>query len=469
MPVRQIALAAAALCAGNAFAAIASSQIAIISGASASKGNLAIALRTLCTNAGGTFTEFVRADVTNNTTTPPTVAVDSNLSSYVCATAALTSANYASATGVSFQGTAYAEARVNVNGGSFTAVCLLQSTPFPAGTKCPTPDLYVNPAATSTGQTSTGSTVQYTTTANAAISSGVIAGGLLDVEPAAFPKAVTTGLVLPAVFPAGFAQTFGVAASRDLYNAMFKDQGLGSLSGCTVDGSGNPTVFTPACTPVIGKEQMTTILQNNTFNAAYQNGANFLAPSQVAAGTNLNYARRVDTSGTQASAQNYFLGLTCNGNGYDVIPEGTGNANNDGTGAITVFAFPTTGGVRTQLNLAGYTVGIISGENNQTGQTWRWLKHDGALIGESSAPATAGQTNANNAIAGRYDYWFSSKFVRSANTGIPAFWTNVTNTVSGLALRAATIGLFNDGTVNAANKEGTFGKSGAACKLPVSD
>lgn len=457
MQVRKIAIAAAALVAGSAaFAAIPAAQIAYSSGSSASKNNVKVGLTNLCTAAGGVLTEFTDGS--------------SNVSTYTCASAALTGATYAAATAKNFSGTAFAELRLNVTGGSFTAVCLLDN--WPAGTACATvntggaADKYADP-------TTIGAGANTAATDNAPPVGSVKVGGIMDVEPAAWPAAVTAGLTLPTAQPAGFAQVFSPAASIDLYNAMFKDQGLSSVSGCSVDGSGNPTVFTPACTPVIGRAQITTILQNNTFNAAYSNGANFLAPSQIAAGTNLNYARRVDTSGTQASAQAYFLNINCGVQSYDVIPAGSGNAGTDGTGAITVFAFPTTGGVRTQLNSAAgsgsYSFGLMSGENNQGGSNWKWLRLDGGAMFESSNPGTAGQTNANSAIAGRYDYWFDSKYVAPAGASVAAFWTALTGNMAGVALRAQTLGLFNDGAVNAANQEGTYAKVAGVCSPVVSN
>jgi len=175
---------------------------------------------------------------------------------------------------------------------------------------------------------------------------------------------------------------------------------------------------------VIGKAQMASLMSANAGSTAYINGANFLAPSQRAAGAPLVYARRVDTSGTQAAAQEYFLGNVCNPASITVVAEGAS------AGAITVTALPTTGGVRTQLNGAADVIGIMSGENNQTGQTWKWLRIGGMNLAESAAPAEGGVTFTNTATAidGRYDYWFLSRIAKpagAATTNPNKFWTAI--------------------------------------------
>jgi len=455
MQVRKIAFAAAALVAGSAaFAAgIPAAQIAYSSGSSASKGNVKVGLTSLCTTAGGVLTEF-----TDGST---------NVSTYTCASTALTGSTYATATPMNFSGTVFAELRLNVTGGSFTAACLLAN--WPAGTACATanpggaPDAYADPSTV-------GAKANNAATDTAPPAGSTKVGGIMDVEPAAWPAAVTAGIALPAtVIDAGFAQVFSPAASIDLYNAMFKDQGL-AATGCPVDGSGNPTTYTPACTPSIGRGQIATILQANAFNHAYVDGAHFLAAA-IPAGTNLNYARRVDTSGTQASAQAYFLGTNCNSVNYAVIPAGTGNPTTDGTGAITVFAFPTTGGVKTELNSAlgsgTYTFGLMSGENNPTGQNWKWLRLEGGNMFESSNPGSASQTNAASAINGLYDYWFDSKVAVAPVASATQFWSALTTSLASNNLRAQTLGLFNNGLVGG-TQEGTMTKGGNVCSPVVS-
>jgi len=430
MKFPRLIAALASLGVASAFAAPAPGQIAISSGASASKNNLKIVLNKLCNDNAGVLTEFTDGS--------------SNISTYTCATAGVVGTSYGTSTPVNFKNTGFAELRLNVNGGSFTAICLLNG--FPAGTSCPVADLYVSPSTAGGGLVGT----------TAAPPAGsVIVGGLMDVEPGAFPFSVRQGLAGPAALTdAGFAQAFGVAVSNDLYTAMFNDQkAAGKLpSTCAVTDTAKPE-----CVPVVGKAQMATIMFNNDFNAAYSNGANFLAPS-IAAGTNLNYLRRVDTSGTQASAQNYFLGIVCGSAPLPVVGQGDGSLGNHG--AITVFGLPTTGGVRTALNAAGYSIGIMSGENNQASQSWKWLRVGGMQMAENAQPDLV-TTNTATALDGRYDYWFQSKVAQSGFAGVSTFWTQV---VGGFAAVPAgnTKGLFASG-------ETLYTKSGNACQNPSSN
>ncbi len=432
MQLSKITLAiAATVVAGSALAAPAATRIAISSGASASKGNLLLALQNRCV---GTVTEFVG---------------NGNVSTYVCAPGALTSGpagtyatNVNTTDFTNFTGTAFAELRLNVAGGSFTSVCLLQPGGWPATgtTACPAADLYVNPAATTLS-------VLEAVTPNP--TTGPVAiGGLSDVEPTAFLGSVRGTLTIPGTQPMSFGQTFGVAVSNDLYNAMFTDQALLLGAGCSVTDTKKPE-----CVPTIGKAQMASIMSGNTGSGAYTRGANFLAPS-VVSGTTLTYARRVDTSGTQAAAQQYFLGNVCNVAPIGVVPE------NGSAGAIVVQAQGSTGGVRTQLGLAGFSIGVMSGENNQTGQTWKWVRVGGMNMAESAAPAEVGVafTNTATALSGQYDYWYQSRAVRP--TGAAAtFWTSI-NTGFGAVAVNTTRGLFR-------TNETAFTRGGTNSCTPV--
>ncbi|MDT7838934.1 hypothetical protein [Aquabacterium sp. OR-4] len=410
MTFTKIVSAVALMAAGSAFAASPVAQIGIASGASASKGNLKVALASLCP-APAQFVEFVGS---------------SNISTYFCgaagsfaSTSAPTAAEYTAATAVKFTGTQYSELRLNVAGGSFTAACLLAG--WPAGTACPAEDTYRDPATGTNVLRPAGS---------------VVVGGLMDVEPNGFLGTVRNGVANPASnVSAGFAQTFGVAVSPELYQAMFDDQlSTGKVAaGCLVTDTKKAE-----CVPVIGKAQMAAIMSGNTGSDAYTRGANLLAPSILASGTALTYARRVDTSGTQAVAQQYFLGNVCNGAAVGVVPEG-GSA-----GAITVTALAGTGDVRALLRGTGYVVGVMSGENNQS-EAWRWVRVGGMAMADSAQPAEAGVSFTNTATAkdGTYDMWFVSRIAQPAASGNPAtFWTRVRTALNTSIATGNTKGLF---------------------------
>jgi hypothetical protein len=417
MKLTHIALAVCAGFVGAAAQAVTpAANIAISSGASASKGNLKIALTNRCP---GQLAEF---------------ASGTNISTYVCAPAgsfanpnAPTAAEYNAAGSTNFTGTAFAELRLNVSGGSFTAICLLAG--WPGGTSCPAADQYLSPSAGALQAPPVGS---------------VVVGGLTDLEPLGFAAPVRAGVALPAVTEsAQFGQTFGVAVSSELYTAMFNDQkNTGKLpAACNITDTA-----LPECVPVIGKAQMAAIMSSNDTNAAYTNGANFLAPSTIAAGQPLKYARRVDTSGTQATAQQYFMGTQClGGAALGVVAQGSSNVN-AGTpvgAAMLVFGLGSTGNVRTVLGQPGFAIGVMSGENNQAGESWRWIRVGGMNMSQSATPGQGGVTFTNTATAldGRYDFWYLSRIVRPNNAAVAAFWTSVRTGLGAVPVNT-TVGLF---------------------------
>jgi len=429
MQFSKVMLAVAVMSMGaSAFAAPSAARIAISSGASASKGNQALALASLCTAAGGSMTEF---------------ASGSNLSTYVCnTTAGMSGAQYAAAadnTFKNFAGTNFAEVRLNVSGGSFTAVCSLND--WPASTVCGTvnaggvPDKYVDPA--------TGTSVL-------AQPGQALIGGLMDTSPDTWPLNVTAGLVLPAVDNTGVAQSFGVGVSDLLYTAMFNYQK--SAGGATIDKPIPSSCLVTdtartECVPTVSKGQMATIMANNEFNTAYTNGVGFLA-GPAFDGVELEYGRRADTSGTQASAQAYFLGLPCNTAPLTIVDTPAVGGSNT-LGAIKVFAHSGTGNLRTALNQPVYGIGILSGENNQSASSWKWIRIQGAALAENAKPGTAGITNRNAVKNGSYDFFVESKVAVGSVAGAANFWSAVTGSMSTLA---APVGLLNASDLASYNK-----------------
>jgi hypothetical protein len=414
MHISKIMFAIVALTAGQAMATTATANIAISSGASASKNNLKLVLAAKCS---ATLAEY--RDGTNNAST------------YVCATgtfsATPTAAEYAASTPVNFTGSTFAELRLNVNGGSFTAVCLLAG--WPANSSCPAADLYVDPAST---------TPNASGALSAPASSGTTIGGLMDIEPNGFGASVRTNVPnAPSVVSAQFGQTFGVAVSNSLYTSMFNYQqsaGILPPAGvCAVSDTNRAE-----CVPVIGKAQMATVMSGNTSSAFYTNGAAFLAPGFVST-NDITYARRVDTSGTQASAQQYFLGNVCSTASVSVVPAGQSQA------PVTVTALPTTGGVRGLLNGSANVIGVMSGENNQA-ENWKWLRIGGMQMSENAAPGNAAVTNTATALDGRYDFWFLSRVAKPAvipaNAAVTTFWNSVIIPGFGQVAAGNTKGLF---------------------------
>jgi hypothetical protein len=419
MKVTKIALAVVSICAASAASAqINADRIALSAGASAVQNNFRLALRAMCTAASGTPTDFVSG----------------NYTTVVCANAAVTQAGYATKPNgefVNFSGIPFAEVRLNVSDGSFGSVLILNGKAYEFQSPGSALGTFTAPPAGAVG-----------------------IGGFSDVDTKRFPSGTIGTNNLLANVGAGVAQTFGLAASNALYTKMFDAQKLAGLipPSCTV-GDTNLSY----CVPSIAKAQMATIMADNPFNAAYSQGLRFLTKDPADDGVELRYVRRVDTSGTQASAQNYFLGLPCSQEGLSVVPEPTTDDEPGGVkdaliGAIRVYATPGTGNVRTELNKAGvFALGVMSGENNQTGQSWRWLRVDGAAIGENAIPGTAGITNSKTLKDGSYSFYFELTY--TGNNSVLGAIASSLNTL------AAPVGL-----VNAADLAAGYNKGGLTCQ-----
>jgi hypothetical protein len=423
MRVTKIALAVAGLCAAAAAtAAPNANRIALSAGASAVQANVTTAVRNLCTNGGGVPTTFAQG----------------NFTTVVCADVALTAATYASKPNADFRnfaGLPFAEFRLNVANGSFGSVQILNGVAF--NFRDPASAAPFTPVPAPAG--------------------AVVIGGISDVETNRFPIGTIGTNVLAANTGVGVAQTFGVAVSSGLYAKMFAAQQAAGLipPSCTL-GSTNISY----CIPSISKAQFATIMANNEFNAAYSKGVGFLTGVAADETLELRYARRVDTSGTQAAKQNYFLGLPCSLSPLSVVPEPVTDAEPGGLrdaliGQIRVLAAPGTGDVRNELNRPGaFTIGVMSGENNQTGQSWQWLRLDGAAIGENSVPGSAGITNSNTLRDGTYSFYYEATYT-GGNATNDGYWATISAALNTLA---APVGLVNKPTL-----EGGFNKGGLTC------
>jgi hypothetical protein len=423
MQFSKIAFAVAAVCAATAASAAPNAaRIAKSAGASAVQNNVRLAVESLCV-APNVVTSFVNG----------------NFTTVVCANAALgaaPSALYVSKPDSEFRnfaGLPFAEIRFNVSNGSFGSVQILNGVPF--NFRNPGTGLNTDPTP-----------------------GGVIIGGISDVETSRFPAATIGSNVLAANTKLGAAQVFGVGASSALYTKMFDAQKLSGHipASCNV----NDTAI-KYCIPNIGKAQMATIMANNEFNAAYQKGLQFLTNDAADAGVELRYVRRVDTSGTQASAQNYFLGLPCSLSSLTIVPEPTtidpagGTIANAKIENIRVYGAGGTSNVRTELNKAGvFALGVVSGENNAVGDTWRWLRVDGAPIGENAVVGTAGNTNSNTQKDGSYSFYFEATYT-GGNATNDGYWATIASAFGSLP---APVGLVNQTDLDAG-----FNKGGLTC------
>jgi hypothetical protein len=450
MQFSKIALAVVAACAAaGVTAAPNASRIALSAGSSSIQNNLRLAVESLC-KAPNVATSFVKGNFTT------VVCADVSLPMEPCpqyqsnCSVARPSALYSSKPNAQFKnfaGLPFAEIRFNSTNGSFGSVQILNGVPFE----------FLDPSTARTNDPTLG---------------GVVIGGISDIEIDRFPASTIGANTLFANPKIGVAQTFGVAASAALYTKMFDAQKLaGKIPAvCTV----NDTAL-PYCIPNIAKAQMATIMAANEFNQAWVKGLEFLTNDPADNAVELRYVRRVDTSGTQAAAQNYFLGQPCAANQLSIVAEPTtvdrvgGFIANAKIENIRVYAAPGTGEVLAQLNnvdadgvavgiQAGvYALGVVSGENNQTGQNWRWLRVDGAPIGENAAPGSSRGpqvTNTNTLMDGSYSFYYEATYI-GGNTQNENYWDTIRSQLQSMPwLR---------GLATQATLDSGYNKGGATC------
>lgn len=343
-------------------AAQAQAATVYLAGASATAANYRSALTSLCSGTATTFT---------NTS-------DSNKFAVKC------SVNFTGIPGVD-------AVSFNVSGGSFTAITTSVGSAS---------EVFVDVAAANPNTALTAPRKSE--------------GGFLDIDAAAFPASelANAGLTsAPATTGAAFSQVFAVAVSPDLYTALQAAQGL------TV-GLDNVTA---ANQPSISKAQYASIV-NDSFNTAKQEINTILG-----VGTNgdlLTVCRRVSTSGTQASSNQYFLNGFVGGDGAAggaLVPADAANyaSANSGLTSYDVVEGAGTGNARTCLSGAGYALGVLSLENafdlttrsggQRADRKFRYVKING-IAAYDGANSTA------TAKSGAYDFWFTSqKFGATAN------------------------------------------------------
>jgi hypothetical protein len=276
------------------------------------------------------------------------------------------------------------------------------------------------------GVPATGATTESNTTNAAAIATDPNApalplGGYSDVEAALFPEAIGGGDVSSrgAESDVGVGQVFGLAVSIPLYRALQVQQQL------TQDDE-------PANAPNITSGQYTNLIR-----AGGLFSWDGLLPGNT---SRVNIARRVDTSGTQASSNAFFLKNPCSA-GLNQQLNPTTPAQNV-PGVYNLVLNSGSGNVQTMLTNASnssdanaqFAIGVLSAENNwRTASTasagYRYLKIDGVH------PET-GDTDRARRTAANGDYKFHmelKQFIRADYDGVPPktpFETAVLNEIT---------------------------------------
>lgn len=344
----------------NAFAGQNGDNVLDISGASAIQQNVAKAVASLCADAGGALTVFKGGAAVN--------AYDNRMA-YVCS--------------APMAGTDITVVRHSVNGGSLNSVLAMLNN-----TTVQFVDL--SSAGCAAAVAGAGDLSGFSVRAGCGRQDEVSDGGFSDVEwklaPELFSTAGEAFMGNVTVDPVYVGQAFGVAVSKQLYEALQTAQGL-VAGGCTLGDD------SPACQPTISSSQMSSLINNNLFSS-YKQGVGALVGSTDA--SPLTYCRRPATSGTQTATEVEFLGKTCRTGeqpgAQSVIDGGVligsavqATASYNG-GKFLVTTNSGTSDVRNCLNGAtsGYKFGIVSAENEPlaSGQTWRFVKLDGVSVSE---------------------------------------------------------------------------------------
>ncbi len=237
-------------------------------------------------------------------------------------------------------------------------------------------------------------------------------GGFSDVEPAVLPASLGGGDVsaFGSVAPAYFTQAFGVVVSKPLYRALQVAQGIANNTDAL-----DPN-YDPANAPTITKAQYTSIIcQGGAYHTDW-------SPILGATGTGkaVKLFRRVNSSGTQASSNAYFLANPCatavagNYNPASAADTVAGSFEvTEGAGTGDVLS-----GITTAGNAGGYAIGVVSAENDwRTASTanngFRFVELDGVH------PEAGDTTNARaTLVSGQYEFAMESvAFTASGLTG----------------------------------------------------
>jgi len=225
------------------------------------------------------------------------------------------------------------------------------------------------------------------------------AGGFSDVEGALFGKPVAD---FGTETPANVGQVFGVAVSRPLYRALQVAQGITNNTDAL-----DPN-FDPANAPNISSAQYVALITGTYTDWSALIPGNTTTPIRI--------GRRVDTSGTQASSNAYFLKNPCNGDptiGGALPPQTTASAASLEIPTYVVTEDSSTSSLKNKFTTnTNYVIGVMSLENNWRAETrtdrngYRFVKVDN--VHPEAPVAGSGTTfdaNARNtAVNGQYGF-----------------------------------------------------------------
>jgi hypothetical protein len=223
-------------------------------------------------------------------------------------------------------------------------------------------------------------------------------GGFADVEDDLWPNLMTFGENFTTA-SANVAQLFAVVVTDELYKAMQAAQGL------VVGVPANPAALTAADVanqPSISKDMYASIA---SFAAAGQWHTDWSGLVGAAGtGKTVNLCRRVNTSGTQASSNAFFLANPCatGAVGGQLAPAATADSDtvyrvkeNSGTGDVKT-CLTNVNSLKDPITLAadangGFGIGVVSAENVPgASDKWKLVKLDGVSPNADAKQRAAG-------------------------------------------------------------------------------
>lgn len=300
-----------------------------------------------------------------------------------------------------FSGTTENEIQIDTSGGSVGA--FLQST---KGSSEPQARDGVFMSSSVSGCTSAAGSGNYafialgrlkTCPANSPLTTGKVVGGFMEMPPYLYAyQGIFSSEEAYRSFSiqSALAATYGIAVSPDFYEALQDDQGL-------VVGLNNTT---PNNQPTISRAGMASLM-GDAYNEMKLKGLKFFAPSKSE--DPIIYCKLPRTSGAQAFANTYFLGLgplndgAMGGATADWPPYEVGDAE-EIFEKVTARVYANIGEVKGCLNAPGKSIAILPGTENpiSSGDQYRFVKLNRVEFSEGTVNAT----NTLTARSGEYDF-----------------------------------------------------------------
>lgn len=262
--------------------------------------------------------------------------------------------------------------------------------------------------------------------------------GFSDVSSKVFAAkgqlvAQTAGNTYTTDISVGAGQGFGIVVSPALYTLLQADQGV---------GTGIPS---------ISKAQYASLMTQTagTWGTLLPNGTAHPASATV------TLARRSLSSGTQASAELFFLDNPCSSGAAPIGGAGTavvGNAAGQNFGEIIVKQEGSSDAVLAEMAATPYAIGVVSLENIQPASSWKYVAIDGVFPGTANAP----EWQRKNILNGSYGYAYETFMHKSTKSTISAAILNNINDFSNAIIADMGVG------ANLATSNGLFGDALAA-------